>query len=264
MALSAEQAGKAAGIIHDAYLAGTPIDGLPDDCVPANAADAVKVQEALLAKFGKAAAGYKAGFTNPPALAKAGPDGPMSGVMFRDFTIGSGGSLKRADVWPGTLIEAEVAFRMGLPLPVRDAEYSQAEVLDAVDSAIIAIEVAVPRFANPLGQPVPFLFAENGAALGFVWGPDIPDWRNRDLKTLDIELSFDGKAVAQGLPLEARCDEAWALTWTVNHFRARGTGIEAGDFITTGAAAAPTVLGNASRVSALYTGIGDVSFTVAD
>jgi len=264
MALNDAQADKAAGIIHDAYLSGTPIEGLPDDCAPANAADAVKVQEALLSKFGKAAAGYKAGFTNPPALAKAGPDGPMSGVMFRDFSVPSGGSLKRADVWPGTLIEAEVAFRMGRPLPVRDADYSQDEVLDAVASAIIAIELAVPRFANPLGQPVPYLFAENGAALGFVWGPDIPDWRERDLKALDIELSFDGKAVAQGLPLEARCDEAWALTWTVNHFRARGRAIEVGDFITTGAAAAPTVLGNASHVLARFDGIGDVSFTVED
>lgn len=262
MPLTTEQAEQAADIIHNAFEARITIDGLPGECAPANAADAVLVQEKLLAKIGLPAAGYKAGFTNPPMLEKAGPDGPMAGVMFRDFTIPSGQSLKRADVGTGALIEAEVAFHMGRPLPVRDAAYSEDEVLDAVQSAIVAIEVAVPRFANPLGQPIPYLAADNGAALAFVWGADIPDWRNRDLKLLDIELLFDGTVVSEGMPVAARCDEAWALAWTVNHFRERGVEIKAGDFITTGAAAAPKPLGDAKEVVAKFAGIGEVVFTV--
>ncbi len=61
----------------------------------------------------------------------------MAGVMFRDFTIPSGQSLKRADVGTGALIEAEVAFHMGSPLPVRDAAYREEELLDAVQSALL-------------------------------------------------------------------------------------------------------------------------------
>ncbi|MBO6782975.1 MAG: hypothetical protein JJ899_06845 [Alphaproteobacteria bacterium] len=264
MALSEEAAAQAADIIHGAFDARITIDGLPADVAPANAADAIRVQEALLAKIGLPGAGFKAGFTNPPMLEKAGPDGPMAGVMFREFTGPSGTSFKRADVGPGALIEAEVAFRMARPLPVREAAYSEDEVLEAVESALIAIEVAVPRFADPLNQPIPFLAADNGAALGFVWGGDIPDWQDRDLKDLAITLSFDGEPVSEGMPREARCDEVWALTWTVNHFRARGMEIGSGAFITTGAAATPKPLGHASDVVASFAGIGDVAFSVED
>lgn len=264
MALSESQTNRAADLLAETFRARATMDALPEDCAPANAAEAVQIQTAMLERLGLEASGYKAGFTNPPMLEKAGPDGPMAGVMFRDFTVASGGSLKRADMGPGALIEAEVSFRMGADLPAREGGYSQDEVMAAVDSAIIGIEVAVPRLNNPLGQPMVHLAADNGAAMAFVAGPDIPDWQSCDLRLLDIELLFDGLKVAEGLPLAARCDEKWALAWTVNHFSARGIGIRDGDLITTGAAAAPTVLGVAGEVVARYDGVGEVRVTIED
>jgi len=264
MALSDAQVAQAADILAGAFRARTTIDGLPAECGPANAAEAVQIQIAMLDRLGVEAAGYKAGFTNPPMLEKAGPDGPMAGVMFRDFTVASGGTLQRADMGPGSLIEAEVSFRMGADLPARDGGYSDDEVIAAVDSAIIGIEFAVPRLNDPLGQPMVHLAADNGAAMGFVAGPDIPDWQSRDLKTLKIELLFDGEVVSEGLPLPARCDERWSLAWIVNHFSARGVGIKAGDYMTTGAAAAPKPLGNAKDVMARFGGVGDVRVTIED
>ena len=115
---------------------------------------------------------------------------------------------------------------------------------------------------NPLGQPIVYLAADNGAALGFVAESDIPDWENRDLKQLEIELLFDGAKVSEGMPPPARCDERWALTWTVNHFSARGVGIRAGDLITTGVAATPVSLGTASDVLARFDGVGDIHVTI--
>ena len=262
MALSDAQVAQAADILAGAFKARTTIDGLPAACGPANAAEAVQVQIAMLERLGLSAAGYKAGFTNPPMLEKAGPDGPMAGVMFADFTVASGGVLQRADMGPGSLIEAEVSFRMGADLPAREGGYSDDEVIAAVDSAIIGIEFAVPRMNDPLGQPMVHLAADNGAAMGFVAGPDIPDWQSRDLKTLDIELLFDGEVVSEGLPLPARCDERWSLAWIVNHFCARGVGIKAGDYMTTGAAATPKPLGNAKDVVARLAGVGEVRVTV--
>jgi 2-keto-4-pentenoate hydratase len=263
MALNDSQVAQAADALFEAFRGRTTIPAIPEGAGPADAAEAVQVQAALLDRIGLAAAGYKAGFTNPPALEKAGANGPMSGVMFRDFTVASGGTLQRADIGTGALIEAEVAFRMGRDLAPRDGGYTDAEVLDAADSAIIAIEVAVPRLDNPLGQPMVHLAADNGAAMGFVHGPDIPDWRNRDLKALAIRLVFDGETVAEGLPLEARCDEVWSLAWTVNHFTGRGYTIWAGDYITTGAAAAPSALGETREVAARYDGVGEVGFSIA-
>lgn len=264
MALNDAQVAKAADLLAETFQARTTIDALPDDCAPANAAEAVQVQIAMLERLGLEASGYKAGFTNPPMLEKAGPDGPMYGVMFRDFTISSGGLLKRSDVGPGALIEAEVSFRMGVDLPARDGGYTDDEVMSAVDSAIVGIEFAVPRLNNPLGQPMVHLAADNGAAMAYVAGPDIADWASRDLRELEIELLFDGVVVSEGLPLPARCDERWALAQTINHFSARGIGIAAGDLITTGAAAAPIPLGTASEVVARFAGTGDVRVSIED
>tara|TARA_Y100001970_G_C14143381_1_gene808470 strand:+ start:527 stop:1321 length:795 start_codon:yes stop_codon:yes gene_type:complete len=264
MVLSNPQVSKAASALADAFVNRTTIISLPDECWPSTAAEAVQIQLSLLDRIGLDASGYKAGFTNPPLLEKAGPDGPMAGVMFREFTVLSGGTLQRMDIGAGTLVEAEVGFRMGADLPAREREYTDVEVLASVDSAIVGIELAVPRIADPLNQPMLHLAADNGAAMGFVAGPDIPEWKTRDLKSLDIELLFDGEIVSEGMPLSARCDEVWSLTWIVNHFSSRGVGIKAGDYMTTGAAAVPKLLGQVSDVRARFAGIGDVDVTFVD
>lgn len=260
MTFSASQVERAADILAEAFAARTCIDTLPDDCTPDNVADAARIQDALLARLDREVSGYKAGFTNPPMLEKAGPHGPMAGAMFADRTVVGPGTVKRAD-FCSPLIEAEVAFRFARDLPARSGGHSDDEILDAVDSALVAIEIADPRYVDFKVQGVPRLMADNGAGSGFVAGPDIPDWRARDLKDLAIELMFDGRTVAEGMTRDWRCDERWVLSWTVDHFARRGLGIRAGDYITTGAAAAPTPLGEAREVIARFAGIGDVKVT---
>jgi 2-keto-4-pentenoate hydratase len=260
MGLSREAIEKAADLLANGRTSDGMLAGLPADCQPESAADAIAIQDRVNARLGHAVAGYKVGFTSPQALEKAGPLGPMPGLMYAHLTAVSPATLPRSGV-KIALIEAEVSFRMGRDLPPRAGEYSQAEVLDAVDSAIAGIEVADTCLANPLEQPMACLVADNGAAGGFVAGPDIPDWRSRDLKGLAIDLLFDGEKVGEGLPTGARCDETWALTWTVNHLSKRGIAVKAGDYITTGAAATPKPLGAAREVIARFHGIGDVKVT---
>jgi 2-keto-4-pentenoate hydratase len=260
MALSRDAIEKAADMLAAGRKADGSLAGLPDDCAPKTAVDAVAIQDGVNARLGHKPAGYKVGFTSPPALEKAGDIGPMPGLMYEHLTRVSPATLPRGPL-KIALIEAEVSFRMGRDLPPRATPYSKDEVLDAVDSAIAGIEVADSCLANPLGQPLPCLIADNGAAAGFVAGPDIPDWRSRDLKGLAVELLFDGEKVGEGLPEGMRCDEKWALTWTINHLSGRGITVKAGDYITTGAAATPKPLGDAREVVARFAGIGDVKVT---
>lgn len=260
MTLSREAIEKAADMLAASRTGDGMLAGLPDDCMPQDAVDAVAIQDGVNARLGHRPAGYKVGFTSPPALEKAGPLGPMPGLMYEELTAVSPAALPRKAL-KIALIEAEVSFRMARDLPPRDNEYSQDEVLAAVDSAIAGIEVADSCLANLLEQPMACLIADNGAAAGFVAGPDIPDWRNRDLKTLAVDLLFDGEKVGEGLPDGLRCDETWALTWTVNHLSGRGITVKAGDYITTGAAATPKPLGDAHEVIARFHGIGDVKVT---
>jgi 2-keto-4-pentenoate hydratase len=260
MALSLAQIDKAAGLLANGRTADGMLSGLPEDCQPRNSADAVAIQDGVNARLGHAAAGYKVGFTSPQALARAGELGPMPGLMYAHLTVTSPGTLPRK-AFKIALIEAEVSFRMGRDLPPRAGDYSTEEVLAAVDSAIAGIEVADSCLSNPLEQPMACLIADNGAAAGFVAGPDIPGWRSRDLKKLAVDLLFDGEKVGEGLPENMRCDETWALVWTINHLSKRGIAVKAGDCITTGAAATPKPLGDTREVIARFHGIGDVRVT---
>jgi 2-keto-4-pentenoate hydratase len=260
MALSREAIDRAADLLAAGRTADGMLSALPEDCQPLSAADAVAIQDGVNARLGHSVAGYKVGFTSPPALEKAGKIGPMPGLMYAHLTGVTPAKLPRAP-FKIALIEAEVSFRMGRDLPPRAGDYSQDEVLDAVDSVIAGIEVADSCLANPLGQPLPCLIADNGAAAGFVAGPDIPDWRSRDLRSLEVDLLFDGEKVGEGLPEGMRCDEKWALTWTVNHLSARGITLKAGEYVTTGAAATPKPLADAREVIARFHGIGDVTVT---
>ena len=74
MALNEAQVTQAADLLAETFQARTTIDGLPETCSPANAAEAVQVQVAMLERLGLEASGYKAGFTNPPMLEKAGTE----------------------------------------------------------------------------------------------------------------------------------------------------------------------------------------------
>ena len=106
----------------------------------------------------------------------------------------------------------------------------------------------------PLG-----LIADNGVAHSLVVGPDVIAWQGLDLAGFAVELLFDGTRVGEELSGAARCEPASALHWTANRLAATGGGLKAGDVITTGAAAAPTPLGDAHAVVADFIGVGEVA-----
>ena len=96
--------------------------------------------------------------------------------------------------------EPEFAFRMGSQFEPRTKPYSQAEVMDAVETLHTAIEVPDSRFANfaQVGEAV--LIADNACAHEFVIGPPMPeDWRNTDLVAHPVEISVIGGATHFGI-----------------------------------------------------------------
>lgn len=261
MALNEQQIAEAVGILAAAQRSRTTIDGLPGTCLPTTSDDGIAIQTALRAELGIGAGSWKAGFTSPAALEKAGPIGPMLGLMPDSMIQASPGTFRRAD-FTFPLIEFEIAYRMASDLPPRDGEYSQDEVLDAVDSALVGIEVADTRFNDFMAQPIPAMIADNGAVGGYVTGPDIAGWRDMDLRGLTIDVFGDGEKVAEGLPREGRCDEAWVLTWMANKLAQIGPGLKAGQLVSTGAAATPKPAGTTREWRGVFEGIGEIAVTL--
>lgn len=258
MALSEQQIAQAVELLAGSHQQKRPLSALPDDCLPATAADAMAIQMALNEINGVDPGGWKVGFTSAALLEIAGAIGPMLGAMPKRLIQTSPATFSRKD-FTIPVIEFEVGYRMGADLPPRGSDYSQDEVVAAVDSAIVGIEVADPHYDEVFSQPIPSLIADNGVAGGFVAGPDIPDWQARDLTEIAIETFADGEKVGDGFPREGRCDAAWVLTWTANKVAQYGAGLKTGDYVTTGAAAPSAFLDQRSEWQGRFDGIGDVT-----
>lgn len=263
MALTNEQIAHAVELLAAAHRDRQPLAALPADCQPATAADAMAVQLRLNEENGVEPGGWKVGFTSAALLEKAGEIGPMLGAMPRGLIQTSPAIFSRRD-FTLPVIEFEIGYRMGADLPPRASDYGQDEVLAAVDSAIVGIEIADPHFDEVFSQPIPSLIADNGVAGGFIAGPDIAGWRDRDLSDIAIETFADGDKAGEGFPPAERCDAAWVLTWTANAVAQYGGGLKAGDYVTTGAAAPPAFLDGRSEWQGRFEGIGEVTVRFTD
>ena len=263
MALNEQQITQAVELLAGSHRDKQPLSALPEDCQPATAADAMAIQLALNEINGVDPGGWKVGFTSGALLEKAGAIGPMLGAMPKRLIQTSPATFSRSD-FTLPVIEFEIGYRIGADLPPRGSDYSQDEVLAAVDSAIVGIEIADPHYEEVFSQPIPSLIADNGVAGGFIAGPDIPDWRTRDLEDIAIVSFADGAQVGEGFPREGRCDAAWVLTWTANKVAQYGGGLKSGDYVTTGAAAPPAFLDERSEWQGRFDGIGEVTVRFTD
>ena len=263
MALSEQQIAQATELLVNSHRNRHAMPALPDDCTPTTAAEAMVIQAALNAELEMNAGGWKVGFTSAALLEKAGDIGPMLGAMPTELIRNSPATFSLSD-FTRPIIEFEIGYRMGADLPPRDAAYTEEEALAAVECAIIGIEIADPHFEDVFAQPIPSLIADNGVAGGFIIGPDIADWRNRDLADIAIEAFADGGKVADGMPRDGRCDAAWVLAWAANQVALYGDGLKAGEYITTGAAAPPAPPGEASEWQGRFEGVGEVTVRFTD
>jgi 2-keto-4-pentenoate hydratase len=130
-----------------------------------------------------------------------------------------------------------------------------------VDSAFIGVEIPDVRQAGEWPFPMPMLAADNGATAGYVIGPDIPEWRSRELNAIEVSLEVDGKHVADNLTGDERTDAIAVLVWAANELARRGYPLRAGDIVTTGSATKPVRCDHGSAV-ARFKGIGEVHLKI--
>lgn len=244
-ALSERQVAAAAEFLDAATAAGGALPAIPEGCRPQNVADGQRIFAARWAKTGKRAVAWKA----------ASVAGEMAlAPFFEGMVLDSPARLAGAD-FTRCVIEGEVAFRIGEALAPREGGYSDAEAQAAVSSAHAVIEAPNIRYAE-LPPGMPSMAADGIGAQALVLGPAIADWQERDLAALEVEVLIDGEQVAEGR--DERPDPLEILTATVNEIGARGMTVEAGQLITTGAAALyqPATAGQTATLR--FPGIGDV------
>jgi 2-keto-4-pentenoate hydratase len=202
--------------------------------------------------------GWKIAATNVAGQRHIGVDGPLVGRFNAAMVHSDGATLSLAGN-AMRVAEAEIGFVFGRDLPPRAAEYSRADVLDAVACLRLGIEVPDSRFADFVRAGGPQLIADNACAWQHVLGPEIADWRGHDLAAQPVLARVGGRYTRDGSGANVLGDPRTALHWMVNECRAQGIPLLAGQFVTTGTTTNPLEIVPGDTVIAEFPGLGRVT-----
>lgn len=247
--LSAEAIQTAAQALATRRLTGRVGGALPDPCRPTTLSDALAVQEAVSAELaqraGERVVGWKCGLPGADTWVLA----PLyASTLYRDDDSAGDGSDPPPAGWPvwtqqgQVKVEPELAFVLGRDLPPRAQPYEVEEVLAAIASAHLALELIDNRY----DEQAPVHFADrlaDGLVNQGLWlGPAIDLASACAAQVLDITVAADAQALLAQHGAHPAGEPARPLYWLAEFLRGRGQGLRAGQVVITGTyAGAPWV-----------------------
>jgi 2-keto-4-pentenoate hydratase len=131
-------------------------------------------------------------------------------------------------------IECEIAVRFARPLPPRAAPYSYDEVLAAIASTHVAIEIVDTALADYDAAGPLLRLADNMLHGSFVLGEAITEGRTQAWPTLKAQSFVNDKLIAEQTGGHPHIDPFTLLPWWANAGARRWGGVQAGDIVTTG------------------------------
>lgn len=213
------------------------LDGLPAALRPSDEVEAYRVQDAvhglLSARGFGALAGHKIGCTTAVMQRFLGIDHPCAGGVFVTRVFRRAVALP-FDSFCHVGVETEIAVVLGRDLPPRGEPYTAAEVRDAVAAVAAAIEIVDDRWVDYRRVDTPTLIADDffndSSVLGALQRFDA----GLDLAALRGTTRVNGEEVGRGTGADVLGDPLNALAWLANALAARGPGLRAGEFVSTG------------------------------
>jgi 2-keto-4-pentenoate hydratase len=259
---------RAAAILLDQRLAGTPIGPLPTELEPQDMTACYAIQTALnemLTSGGHGkVVGHKIGCTTPVMQAFVGINHPATGRVF-DHTVMHGHGTVSRKHFVKIGIECEVAVRLAKDLLPRVESYTRESVAEAVGEIMVGMELVDERYTDYRTLGVRTLAADDFYNAGCVLGEPVMDWHHLDLANLtgrtwinEVEVASGNSSLVMGHPLNA-------LAWLANAHAEHGLpGLKAGEFILLGSVVETQWLNAGDRVRIDVSGLGSVSLDIED
>jgi len=255
--MDARKASQAAEILWSAWRQGQRLEALPEECRPHSVEEGYAIQDAIASNHGGEVIGWKIAATSTEGQRHIGVSEPLGGRLFARFCHGDGARLPAGGLHM-RVAEAEFCFRMARDLPPRGRSYATDEVMAAVGTLHLAIEVPDSRYEDYARVGAPQLAADDSCASLFVLGPEAADWRAIDLANHQVVAYKNGAAVQRGSGANVLGDPRIALTWLANDRARRGDGLKAGQIVTTGTCVKPVAIGPGDEVLADFCALGRV------
>jgi 2-keto-4-pentenoate hydratase len=228
---------------------------LAPDEIPATAAEAYAVQDAILRRLALPIAGWKAGASSPTAEPQAGP------ILADRMKPSPASFAMPANAF--RTVEGEIAFTLDRDLPARGEAYREDEVWEAMATLHVGIEVLESSFVDRRKLSENAVLGDllnNGA---YTYGAAIKDWRRLNVATPEAGIWIDGKEVRRAKAGTPGGHPKRLLTWLANHAAARGLPLKAGMVITTGSHTGMLDAPPGATVTARFDGIGEATLTFA-
>lgn len=254
---------KAAGqFLKTLWDEGHRTDHLPEELRPVSRADGYAIQSGLEDASDHPLVGWKIAATSKAGQEHINVDGPLAGRILKETLAEDGATLSLAGN-NMRVVELEFAFRLGRDLPAREGRYSDAEVRDAVDGLLPALEVPSSRYEDFCVVGAPALIADNSCAHQFLFGDEIDPalWRDADLRKQEVTAYVTDKGSFHGIGANVLGDPWVALTWLVNECSEHGVDVKADQVVSTGTCLVPVPVEEGDELVADF-GIGGAKLTL--
>jgi 2-oxo-3-hexenedioate decarboxylase/2-keto-4-pentenoate hydratase len=250
---------EAARTLAHARLDGMRLAGLPDAARPRDEAEGYRVQEAVhgilsAGGFG-AIAGHKIGCTTAVMQQFLGIDHPCAGGVFGTRVFRDALALPFV-AFLHVGVETELAVVLERDLPPRGVPYSVDDVRAAVGAIATAMEVVDDRWDDYRRVDTPTLIADDFFNDASVLGPLRRFDRALDLAALRGVTRVNGVEAGRGSGTDVLGGPLNALAWLANHLAARGPGLRAGEFVSTGSVVQTQWIARGDRVEIEIEGLG--------
>lgn len=228
------------------------------DLMPASAVEAAydvqEINTELWIAQGRRLVGRKIGLTSHAVQKQLGVDQPDFGMLFADMAACDGEPIA-----PGAVLqpkaEAEIAFVLGRDL--RQDQATVADVIRAIDYAVVAIEVVGSRIANWDIRLVDTI-ADNASSGMFVLGNTPFALDRLDLRDCTMQMTRDGETVSTGVGHACLGHPLNAALWLVRKMMEVGRPLYAGDIVLSGALGPMVAARPGDVFDARVTGMGSV------
>lgn len=223
---------------------------------------AYAVQAAIAAKRKAAGAivvGQKIGLTSKSVQTQLGVDQPDYGLLFNTMEVMNGGEV----LWEELMqpkAEAEIAFVLGKDLD--GPKIGSADVLSAIDYALVAIEIVGSRIAN-WNIRITDTIADNASASHFVLGHRPVKLENVDLLDCKMVMTKNGEVVSEGTGSACLGSPINATLWLAKTMARLGTPLKKGDVVLSGALGPMCNAEAGDHFEARIEGLGAVSVNFA-
>lgn len=224
---------------------------------PTDLATAYRIQDEALRLDGRAIAGWKVGRIPDADVPLLGSN-RLAGPIFADTVVeGSGEAEAPMPAFAGGFIALEAEFMLRLRVPPQATlPTDDAQALAWIDAVRIGIEIASSPYAGINDDGPCVTISDFGNNAGVLLGPEIADWRARDLRAIEVVTLIDGLEVGRATASGMLDGPLGALRFLLDHLDQRGIRPQDGWWVSSGAVTGVHAARVGDRAVARFEGLG--------